>query len=307
MPCQYPEISVVITCYREGELLREAIESIRQQTGQPREIIIVNDASPDAVTNQVCHELAAEPNIRVIWQTQNGGPSIARNTGFAAAQGSILVPLDADDILPPDALSHIQKAFVQHPEAGFVYGTYIRLDQPGHEKVVPATSISLASMLRSRRFSLSSNWTLIGTAPLRKSLWEAVGYSDPTLGVEDLHDLEFWLRAMTLPCQFYPITDVIYIWRKYLGRNSRKVTPLSWSHIAEKHFQTYQQIGLEYRAWELRLLASKWTGDRHDRHDYYQALWKCICKGQFQFSTWIILLTPASIFRLLIHWAKRWR
>jgi len=307
MTCQYPEISVVITCYREGELLREAVASIRQQTGQPREIIIVNDASPDAATNQVCQELAAEPDIRVIWQAQNGGPSIARNTGFATAQGSILVPLDADDLLPPQALSHIHRAFTQHPDAGFVYGSYIRQDWPGQDQRVPAAPLSLASMLRARRFSLSSNWTLIGTAPLRKSLWEALGYSDPTLGAEDLHDLEFWLRAMTLPCQFYPIVDVIYIWRKYLGRNSRKVTPLSWSRIAEKHFQTYQQIGLEYRAWELRLLASKWTGDRHDRHDYYQALWQCICKGQFQFSTWIILLTPAPIFRLLIHWAKRWR
>lgn len=307
MPKRYSQISVVITCYCEGELLREAVTSVQQQTGQPGEIIIVNDASPDAATNHICHEFEQVPGIRVIWQTQNGGPSVARNTGFAAAQGSILVPLDADDLLPPQALSHIDQAFSQYPDAGFIYGSYVRQDRPGIQKIVPATSISLASMLRARRFSLSSNWSLIGTAPLRKSLWEAVGYSDPTLGAEDLHDLEFWLRAMTLPCQFYPVTEVIYIWRKYLGSNSRKVTPLSWSRIAEKHFQTYQQIGLEYRAWELRLLASKWTDDRCDRHYYSQALWQCIRKGQFQFSTWIILLIPGPILRLLTHWAKRWR
>ncbi|WP_448563169.1 glycosyltransferase family 2 protein [Trichothermofontia sp.] len=305
MTCQYPEISVVITCYHEGELLREAVESIRQQTGQPREIIIVNDASPDAVTNQVCHELGAEPDIKIIWRSQNGGPSIARNAGFAAAQGSILVPLDADDLLPPQALSHIHQAFTQHPDAGFIYGSYIRQDHPRQERLVLATPISIASMLRARRFSLSSNWTLIGTAPLRKSLWEAVGYSDPALGIEDLHDLEFWLRAMALPCQFYPISDVIYIWRKYLGKNSRQVTPMSWSRITQKHFQIYQNIGLEYRAWELQLLASKWAGETRDRKLYYQSLWRCIRQGSFQFSTWIILLTPAPIFRLLAHWVKR--
>ena len=101
---------------------------------------------------------------------------MARNAGFAAAQGDILAPLDADDLLPPEALSHIGQAFAQHPDAGFIYGSYVCQRRPGDTRVVKAAPISLNSLLRSRRFSLSTNWTLIGTAPLRKSLWEAVGH-----------------------------------------------------------------------------------------------------------------------------------
>lgn len=307
MSSPYPDLSVVITCYREGPLLLEAVQSVRSQTGQPGEIILVNDASPDEATNQVCRQLASEPGIRVLWQAQNGGPSVARNAGFAAAQGSILVPLDADDLLPPQALQHIHQAFERYPDAGFIHGSYRYQDGPRQERVVQAQPLSLHSLLRPRRFSLSTNWTLIGTAPLRKSLWEAVGHGDPALGAEDLHDLEFWIRAMALPCAFYDIPEVIYIWRKYLGRNSRQVTPMSWYRIANKHFDVYCQAGLEYRANELLLLGSKWMGDATAIRRYRRDLLRCLRRGRFQLSSLIALLIPAWLFRPLARFAGRHR
>lgn len=302
-----PTLSVVITCYREGDLLREAVESVRRQTYSPLEIVIVNDASPDPTTNQICYQLETEPDITLVWQTVNGGPSVARNAGFAAAQGEILVPLDADDLLPADALHHIQQAFIDHPEAGFIYGSYLCQRHPGDTRMVKAAPISLNSLLRARRFSLSTNWTLIGTAPLRKSLWEAVGYSDPELGAEDLHDLEFWVRAMALPCGYYGTPAVIYIWRKYLGSNSRKVNPMSWHRVAQKHFEVYRQNGLEYRANELLLLGSKWSNQTEDIRRHRRDLLACAARGNFQLSSLIALAIPAGLFQPMAQLAKRFR
>nr|WP_275330581.1 glycosyltransferase family 2 protein [Nodosilinea sp. TSF1-S3]MDF0364670.1 glycosyltransferase family 2 protein [Nodosilinea sp. TSF1-S3] len=300
-------LSVVITCYREGDLLLEAVESARQQTQPPLEIVIVNDASPCDRTNQVCRQLEQDPDIRLVWQAVNGGPSVARNAGFAAAQGEILVPLDADDLLPSDALGHIQQAFAEHSEAGFVYGSYLCQRHPGDTRVVKAAPISLHSLLRARRFSLSTNWTLIGTAPLRKSLWEAVGHSDPELGAEDLHDLEFWVRAMALPCGYYGTPAVIYIWRKYLGSNSRNVSPMSWYRVAQKHFEVYRQNGLEYRAHELLLLGSKWSNQAEEIRRHRRALLTCITRGNFQLSSLVALAIPAGLFQPMARLAKRFR
>lgn len=302
-----PTLSVVITCYREGDLLLEAVESVRRQTQPPLEIVIVNDASPDDRTNQVCRQLGTDPNIALVWQAQNGGPSIARNAGFAAAQGEILVPLDADDLLPPNGLRHIQQAFTNHPDAGFIYGSYLCQRYPNDSRMVRAEPISLNSLLRARRFSLSTNWTLIGTAPLRKSLWEEVGHSDPELGAEDLHDLEFWLRAMALPCGYYDTPEVIYIWRKYLGSNSRKVDPMSWYRVAQKHFEVYRQNGLEYRAHELLLLGSKWSNQTEGIRRHRRALLSCITRGNFQLSSLIALAIPTGLFQPLAQLAKRFR
>src|SRR6476646_5218475 len=156
-------ISVVITCYSEGELLWDAIRSIRQQSFPALEIIVVNDASRHADTINVCHKLETQHNIQVIWRQLNGGPSAARNDGFEAAQGEILVPLDGDDVLPEHALAAIHQAFQEHPEAGFIYGSYLRQDRAGNRaSAIQPGDVSLQTMPRSKPFSLSSNWKLIG-------------------------------------------------------------------------------------------------------------------------------------------------
>src|SRR6476646_422796 len=196
-------ISVVITCYSEGQLLWNAIHSIRQQSFPALEIIVVNDASTHPDTINVCHQLEIQSDVQVIWRQENGGPSAARNDGFKAAQGAILVPLDGDDLLPKQALAAIHQAFQEQPEAGFIYGTYLRQDRADSEAiVVHPGDVSLPTMLRSKPFSLSSNWKLIGTTPLRKSLWEAIGGYDTEFGVDDLHDVEFWIRAIATGCGY---------------------------------------------------------------------------------------------------------
>lgn len=299
--------SVIITCYKEGELLLEAVESVRQQSVLPEEIIVVNDASPDQSTNSICHQLAQSHDIKVVMLAQNGGPSTARNKGFEAATGDILIPLDADDLLPPDAVRHIQSAFEKFPDADFISGSYLRQDSASRSYQVSAQPLSLRNMLRAKRFSLGSNWSLIGTAPLRKSLWKSLGGIDASLGTSDLHDLEFWLRAMALPCKHYAIAEVIYIWRKHLGSNSRQITPLSWSQIVQKHFKTYQAIGLEYRAYELLLLGSKWLGDYQSIGVFQKKLFRCIRQGDYQLSSLVALAMPTPLFRLLAQQAKRQR
>lgn len=302
-----PKVSVVITCFSERELIFEAVDSVQKQSLPPLEIILVNDASNDQTTLQVCRQLERYPNVKLIYRTENGGPSAARNDGFRSAIGEILVPLDADDILPEKALEHIQNTFLENPKTDFIYGNYLKQNYPDDTQIVNPGDISLSRMLKSRRFSPTSQWTLIGTAPLRKKLWESLGECDPLLGAEDLHDLEFWIRAIASGCQYRYIPEVIYIWRKYLGGNSRQITPLSWYRIAQKHFDVYCQVGLEYRAYELLLLGSKWSGQSLEAADYTQKLIRCILKGQFRLSTFIALIIPTPLLKKLTAYAGRRR
>jgi glycosyltransferase involved in cell wall biosynthesis len=289
-------LSVVITCYREGHLLDEAVRSAQAQSTAADEIIVVNDASPDAATNDVFRHLESASQARLLWRESNGGPSAARNTGFAAAQGEILVPLDADDLLPPNAVADVHEAFAQYPDAGFIHGAYVRQNAPGRECVVPSRPLDLRTLLQPRRFSFGTDWTLLGTAPLRRRLWTAVGECDAAMGAEDLHDVDFWIRALALPCTQYAIPSVIYIWRKYLGRNSRRVTPLAWQRIAQKHFEIYQRIGLEYRARELLLVGAKCANAPADVAHHRQALLRLIGRDGLRAST-ILALLPAQLLR----------
>lgn len=301
-------ISVVITCFREGALIYEAIESVKNQTRQPREIILVNDASIDSSTNEVCRQLERDPMITVIWREKNGGPSIARNDGIERASGEIIVPLDADDILPIDALELIGNTFQKYPDAGFVYGNYLRQDKPDVEgTIVNPGNVSLASMLKAKRFSLSSDWKLLGTTPLRRSLWQSINGYDPAFKSDDLHDVEFWIRALASGCKYFYISGTIYIWRKYLGSNSRQVTPASWARIAETYFSIYQELELSYRVYEIFLLNSKWNDHQKEIQQYSRELKKCIFSGQFQLSSLVILAIPSKFLQFLTRYAMKFR
>ena len=91
-------VSVVIPCFNQARYLTAAVESVRRQTHQPLETIVVDDGSADETVR-----VASQLGVRVLTQA-NTGVSGARNTGLAAACGEFVVFLDADDELLPEAL-----------------------------------------------------------------------------------------------------------------------------------------------------------------------------------------------------------
>lgn len=121
-----PLISVIIPCYAQAHYLSEAIESVLIQSYQHREIIVVDDGSPD----DTAAVAAKYPDVRYIRQ-DNRGLSGARNAGFRASRGAYLVFLDADDRLAPDALQLGVNCLRAHPECAFVSGHYRFIDANG--------------------------------------------------------------------------------------------------------------------------------------------------------------------------------
>lgn len=92
-------VSVVIPCFRCADTIGESVASIAAQTLPPRQVILVDDASADG-TARALHEVAGrypEGWIEVIELPENGGPSRARNTGWARANQEYIAFLDSDD------------------------------------------------------------------------------------------------------------------------------------------------------------------------------------------------------------------
>ena len=104
------KISIVIPVYKDEEYLEACLDSLLSQSLKDIEIICVNDGSPDR-----CAEILAsykDRDSRVIVITQeNGGLSIARNSGLKEARGEYVYFLDSDDYLAEDdALSKMYEA-----------------------------------------------------------------------------------------------------------------------------------------------------------------------------------------------------
>jgi len=95
-----PSISVIMPLYNKRPYVRRAIESVRQQTMDEWELIIIDDGSTDGSTSEIP---ADDKRIRLL-QQKNAGPGAARNYGIREARGEIITFLDADDVYYPHKL-----------------------------------------------------------------------------------------------------------------------------------------------------------------------------------------------------------
>jgi len=123
MPCK---LSVIIPTYNRADLLVEAVRSVRRQTVQGIEIIVVDDGS----TTPVAKRLKGFKDICVVRQ-ENCGLSAARNAGLKKASGDFIALLDDDDLWLPFK-SEVQIAALERfPKAAYVFSDFSIFDQRG--------------------------------------------------------------------------------------------------------------------------------------------------------------------------------
>lgn len=100
-----PKVSVVIPAYRAEATIGRAIAGIAAQTFTDLEVVVVDDASPDATAERAGDALrAAGLRHIVVRLDRNAGPSTARNTGVELARGEYVAFQDADDTWKPGKL-----------------------------------------------------------------------------------------------------------------------------------------------------------------------------------------------------------
>ena len=202
-------ISAIITCYKEGKLIYNALDSLMQQSDKDFEIIIINDCSTDDETNKICEDLSKNNLIQVIRNEKNVGLSGSRNIAVEKMKGDVSVFLDADDVLPENAISDIRMTFEKDKNTDFVFGNYIK-------KETSCTDIIDCSLIANEKGYLSpnllaENWILLGTSPFKKSMWKKInGYSLEFSNT--CQDVDFWQRALLSGANGRYINRAIYTW-----------------------------------------------------------------------------------------------
>lgn len=107
MSAEAPVVSVIMANHNGARRLREAVDSVLDQTLGDLELIVVDDASSDASV-AILEEIAArDPRLRVIAQSRNLGPGGARNRALAVARGEWISVADSDDLMAPDRLARL--------------------------------------------------------------------------------------------------------------------------------------------------------------------------------------------------------
>jgi glycosyltransferase involved in cell wall biosynthesis len=109
-------LSIVVPLYNEEESLPELcswIKSVVDQHGYTYEVLLIDDGSRDDSWKVIQTIVAANPNIKGIKFQRNYGKSAALNEGFKAAQGDVVITMDADMQDSPDEIPSLYQMVVE--------------------------------------------------------------------------------------------------------------------------------------------------------------------------------------------------
>jgi hypothetical protein len=123
-----PVVSVLVPARDAESTIRQTLESVRRQTFEDFELIVIDDGSTDATLELV--EAVADPRFRS-YSYPPAGLTAARNRGLEKARGEFVSFIDADDLWTPDKLKAQVAALRRHPEAGAAYSWTVFLDEEG--------------------------------------------------------------------------------------------------------------------------------------------------------------------------------
>ncbi len=215
-----PRASFVIPCHNGQAFLAETLQSCLDQS-QPRiEIIVVDDASTDGTKEILDYFQGIDDRVKVIWMNQHVGRSEARNQGIAAAQGDIILTLDADDICMEDRAEKTLKFFKKNPLVDIVYSDcqninvwgdlIIFQDQNGKQvDTFPAMPFNFDRV----KNTLNTYIPCHSSMSFRRSVFEKVKYMNGPYSEHGIEDWRFQVDAYKTGFKFGQIPKVLVQYR----------------------------------------------------------------------------------------------
>jgi glycosyltransferase involved in cell wall biosynthesis len=190
-------ISLVTPSYNQAPFIRRTIDSVLSQRG-PFELDykVIDGGSTDGTI-----EILQSYGDRLAWVSERDrGQVDAINRGLRAATGEVVGWLNSDDVLMPGALARVAEAFHERPEAEWLHGRCMIIDE--HDREVRRW-ISRYKHYRSQRHTLAAflteNYISQMTVFWRRELHDTIGYLDPEIRYAFDYDLFLRLAQRSIP------------------------------------------------------------------------------------------------------------
>ncbi len=220
VPAQARRISIVLPVYNGQDYLREALDSIHQQTCGDYELVVVDDGSTDD-TPQILDEYARQdPRARVIRQPNLKLPAALSN-GFRQARGEFLTWTSADNRLKPCFLEKMLDSLQRHPRWDMIYANEDVIDETGRPLHGTYWYADYQRPLRSEHIHFPADVSELNTRPnnfiggaflYRSRVAFLLGnYSPLRFGLEDY---DYWMRVNSLlTLRHTDFTEPVYEYR----------------------------------------------------------------------------------------------
>lgn len=211
-------LSVVIPTHNRRELLRSLLTALARQTADPAtfEVVVVLDGCTDGTKDMLRAQRYPFP-LKLIEQSGQGGPAVARNAGAKAAAGRLLLFLD-DDVEPsPGCIGAHRWAHEVQGGATVVLGPYPPAPHASAELfrlIIRNWWTKHFQSLASPEHRFSFKDLLTGNLSLPAQLWEQMGGLDPSFRAAH-EDFELGVRLMQLGIPFRYAPDALAYHHEY--------------------------------------------------------------------------------------------
>jgi peptidoglycan-N-acetylglucosamine deacetylase len=197
------EIAVLVPAYNEEAVIAKTVQALLGSTISGRlRIIVIDDGSSDRTAEVVRTQFAHADNVQFC-SKPNGGKAAALNYGIQQTNAEVIVCIDGDTILLPDAIEHLVRQFAD-PAVGAVAGAVYVGNQKNLITRFQALEYTMSQSLDRRAFD---NFNAIGVVPgaigawCRQAVIDAGGYSSDTLAEDADLTVSLERRGWKVTCE----------------------------------------------------------------------------------------------------------
>lgn len=236
-----PLVSVVMSVYNGEKYLRQAIDSILNQTFKDFEFIIIDDGSKDK-SREIINSYH-DPRIKLI-SRENKGLTFSLNEGIKKAKGKYVARMDADDISHLDRLALEVKRMEEDLNLGLIGSNYTVISLEGNplattDVFTHPDDLKVAETL--------SNQYGHGSVMMRKSVLDKVGLYDKAVGVVEDYDL---FTRISHVAKIANIKKSLYFWRsnpKGVSRSNYETQLKLTDKIIDREFRYMMNNRRKYK------------------------------------------------------------
>jgi glycosyltransferase involved in cell wall biosynthesis len=198
-----PLVSIVTPSFNQARFIEEALGSVRSQSYQRVEHLIVDGMSTDGTVDLLRQLPTTDSLVRMSWVTErDSGQSEAVNKGFKLAKGEIIGWLNSDDRYRSDCFDHVVQAFEDNPEIDIIYGDYMLVDEAGRPlEIKREIDFSRFILLYHRVLYIPTTATFF-----RRRIFDEGNFLDESL--QYAMDLEFFIRLSNRGYRFKHIPKI---------------------------------------------------------------------------------------------------
>jgi glycosyltransferase involved in cell wall biosynthesis len=264
-----PRVSVIIPAFNAEAFISDTLDSVLAQTYPNVEIVVSDDGSTDGTRDRVA---AYGSRVKYVYRENSGGVSAPRNAGAKASAGSLLVFIDADDLMAPGRIEAEVRCLAHHPNVGLVFSDYgefgvDRRQEDGHFQTCPmlqrvladSPAVGGAAVLDSATATellLTENFG--SSSPMvRRRVFDQIGGYDP--GAMSSEDFEFQFRAASV-CAVGIVPEIHWHKRQHpLNMSANLERVLNWKIAVRRRILEQETVGRRRRKLKRRI--ADWHAD----------------------------------------------